>query len=211
MLFAFFLSSTFLSQVSPAAKSESARDIAEKTGRRDAWQVVANGGVFALLAIASVLWPTAIWKIAGAGAIAAATADTWATEAGMSSAAAPRSIVTWKTVPAGTSGGVTTRGLGAGVIGAVFIAVIAFLLSWSAGAMCAAIVGGIGGSLFDSVLGATIQAKRWCPRCKRGTERAVHACGTRTQHSSGIPRFGNDLVNLSATSAGALLGFFCLT
>ena len=72
LLFAFFLSGSLLTQWSGGAG-----------GRRDAGQVLANGGVAAAAAIAGG-WP------AFAGALAAATADTWATEIGAFSTVAPR-------------------------------------------------------------------------------------------------------------------------
>jgi hypothetical protein len=53
--------------------------VVAKGGERDARQVLANGGLFTLAALGSLLAPSPLWEAAGAGAIAAATADTWAT------------------------------------------------------------------------------------------------------------------------------------
>ena len=56
----------------------------------------------------------------------------------------------------------------------------------------------------DSLLGATLQSKRWCEQCKRWTERRVHTCQYRTRHARGVRWMTNDTVNLLATACGAL-------
>ena len=61
---------------------------------RSARQVVANGGIAAVAALLG-RWPEA------AGALAAAAADTWATEIGAFSPTAPRLITSGVPVPAG--------------------------------------------------------------------------------------------------------------
>ncbi|MGH7635032.1 MAG: DUF92 domain-containing protein, partial [Gemmatimonadaceae bacterium] len=65
-------------------------------------------------------------------------------------------------------------------------------------------VGGFVGSLCDSVIGALWQQQRWCPHCESGTERAVHGCGTHTEHLRGIPWLDNDVVNFLCTVIGAI-------
>ena len=166
LLLAFFVSGSLLT---------------EGGGQRTARQVIANGGVAAFAALAGN------W-VAFAGAIAAATADTWASEIGRRSPTLPRLITTGKPVPAGTDGGVTALGTAGGVVGAAFGAGLSLLLSpvsnagvsrpgWFGGIVFAA---GVAGMLFDSLLGATLQRKlRW---------------------------FDNDAVNLAATLTGAGMG-----
>lgn len=205
-LIAFFLSSTFLSKAGAGTKRQRMADIVEKGTARDARQVFANGGPFAAIAIASVIWPGLDWTVPGAGAIAASNSDTWATEIGTLSRRLPRSIATLREVPAGTSGAVTTQGLLGSVAGAAFIALFVSLGGWPAQSASAALIGGILGSIVDSVLGATIQQKRWCSSCNRGTERAVHTCGTTTTQVSGATWMDNDAVNFVSSMAGALLG-----
>ena len=67
----------------------------------------------------------------------------------------------------------------------------------------AAVIGGIVGSVGDSLIGATLQSKRFCDRCRRWTERRVHACGFRTRHARGFYWLSNDLVNVACTFLGA--------
>jgi uncharacterized protein (TIGR00297 family) len=206
MLIAFFISSTLLSKTGENKKRALTEDIVEKGGDRDAWQVLANGGIFAAGALMSVVHPSRLWWAAGAGAIGTAIADTWATEIGTLSDQTPISITSGKSVPAGTSGGITTAGMLGGIAGALGMALLAILLGWNTRIATAAIVGGIAGLLIDSILCATLQERRWCEQCHRGTERAIHGCGTVTVHSGGIHWLSNDVVNLASSIGGALMG-----
>ncbi len=90
VLFAFFLPSTILSRIGKARK----RDLVDvgKQGARDAWQVLANGGIAALALLLS--WRFGAAAAAFAGAFAAASADTWGTEIGTLARGLPRSILT---------------------------------------------------------------------------------------------------------------------
>jgi uncharacterized membrane protein len=82
------------------------------------------------------------------------------------------------------------------------VAVLAVIIGWSVAIAFAAALGGIAGMLMDSVLGATIQDRRWCTVCARSTERRVHSCGNPTRRIRGVPGIGNDLVNFLATLLG---------
>ncbi len=168
------------------------------------WQVLANGGVFTAAALASIVSPAQVWLAIAIGALAAATADTWATEVGTLFGGDPRSIISGKTVPAGTSGGVTLVGTAAAVGGAAFMAILATLVGWSV-PIRVALAAGVAGALADSLAGAMLQERRWCSACRAPTERAVHVCGTRTGRIGGIAGFDNDVVNLLCSFVGALV------
>jgi uncharacterized protein (TIGR00297 family) len=167
LLLAFFVSSSLLTRAAAGG------------GRRNARQVLANGGVAALAALAGN-WT---WF---AGALAAANADTWATEIGSFSPTPPRLITNGTRVPAGTDGGMTLLGTVGGVAGAGLIAGLAGVLPRASGpgstnpgwVVIAVATAGVVGMLLDSLLGATVQGKiRW---------------------------MDNDAVNLAATLAGTL-------
>jgi len=157
LLLGFFVSSSLLSK---------------KTSRNHR-QVIANGGIAALSALLGS------WS-AFAGALAAATADTWATEIGRFSPTPPRLITNGARVPAGTDGGMTLLGTVGGIAGAGLIAGLAVGLGPGGSGLGLAMrvaVAGIIGMLLDSLLGATVQGKvRWVD---------------------------NDVVNLAATLTGA--------
>lgn len=218
LLVAFFVSSTFLSffRAGDPAK-HSAAETFDKGGRRDAAQVVANGGVAALAVLLFYFFPSAFFSGAFVGALAAATADTWATEVGVLSKRRPRLITTGAQVRAGTSGAVTLLGSVAATAGALFIGLVAGLLGrfpegmdFPVGSVVAAVgtalIGGTAGSVADSLLGATIQASYYCPTCDKPTESQVHRCGTPTMLTRGLAWANNDLVNLAATVTGAIVG-----
>lgn len=205
ILLAFFVSSSALSHWRAEVKEARAGAVVEKGGERDAMQVTANGGVFAAGAL---LWLGG-WS-GGAplafGALAGAASDTWATEVGTLARRPPRSIVTWRPVPPGTSGGVSVTGLAAALAAAATLALFARALGWSWPTALGALIGGIAGSTTDSLLGALVQAQRWCDRCNLATERRVHGCGTETRHARGLAWLDNDAVNLASTVAGGVVG-----
>lgn len=190
-------------------KERNTAGIAEKGGERDLIQVLANGGLFGLFAALAVVTGSEFWLVAATGAIAASTADTWATEIGTAASGTARSLRTFRKVQAGTSGAVTVRGTLAAITGSVFIAGISLGLGLPIQNACAAIAGGVGGSLFDSLLGTTIQSQRWCEQCGVVTERMTHTCNTATKHRTGLTWLDNDGVNALASAGGALGGVMC--
>ena len=178
--------------------------VVEKGDERDAGQVIANGGVFAAAALGYVLAPSPVWYAIGAGALAASTADTWATEVGTLAGADPVSIISWQKVPPGTSGGVSLIGTAGGVGGALFISAVSAFANWPV-PFTAVALGGLAGTLVDSLLGATLQARRWCDVCSKSTERLVHSCGTKARHAGGLAGLDNDAVNSVCSGVGALI------
>jgi len=208
LLILYFVSSTVLSRLGRAEKEERTSSVVAKGGQRDAIQVLANGGVFTLAAIATLIHPDVRWMTLGAGSLAAAAADTWATEIGTLYGRRPLSILSGRRIPTGTSGGISVAGTAASVAGALFIAVVASVGTGVADRgrlMVPVFVAGVAGSLIDSLLGATLQSRRWCETCQRETERHVHDCGTSTSHRRGLGLLNNDVVNLVSTIAGGLL------
>jgi uncharacterized protein (TIGR00297 family) len=205
LLIAFFIASTGISRLGRDRKERRGAGVVTKGTERDAAQVVANGGAFAVCALGAALWPAPAWYAAGAGALAAAAADTWATEVGMLVGGTPRSIRSWRPVAPGTSGGITAPGTLAAVAGAAFVAAVAVALGWSGVAAWSAVGGGLVGATVDSAVGATLQARRWCDRCNAPTERALHPCGAPSRAAGGLAWLDNDAVNAVSTVVGALV------
>jgi uncharacterized protein (TIGR00297 family) len=203
LLIAFFLSSTLLSHLGRTTKATRTDAIVAKPGPRDATQVLANGTLFALAALLYSTHASYLSQALGLGALAASTADTWATEIGTLAAHHPRSILTARPVPPGTSGGITLPGTLALLAGATALALLATALGWPQRVAAAAALGGTLGALADSLLGATLQARRHCPTCNAPTERDVHPCGTHTTAAGGLKWLDNDAVNAACTLVGA--------
>ena len=203
LLLAFFISSSALSRIGIDIKRRRTSGIAEKGGERDAVQVLANGGVFAIAALGAVVSPWDGWRALAGGALAAATADTWATEIGTLGGSRPRLITTWRAVPTGTSGAVTGMGTLGMVLGSAFLALCMVAVAWPRHVILPAFAGGIVGAVTDSLAGATVQARRRCASCDALTERVVHSCGTPTVPAGGVSWVSNDAVNALCTAMGA--------
>ncbi len=191
----------------------------EKTGKRDIYQVFANGGIAMIVTMCwhflSSTWPNIelLWYLIFLGAIAAATADTWGTEIGAFSKYEPVSILTRKHVPQGTSGGLTIIGTSGALFGSFLIAIAGkFALSYFAGiemswlAVALISIAGLLGALVDSILGATVQAQYKCPTCKKITERTNHCDNENIPLVGGHKIINNDVVNFANTAIGGLLG-----
>ncbi|MEK8126375.1 DUF92 domain-containing protein [Paenibacillus filicis] len=215
-LIAFFVTSSILSKWKKSKKAEAELGYA-KGGRRDAGQVLANGGIGLLLCAANAIWPHTLWWAAYIGVMATVTADTWATEIGGLSRGKPRSIINGKTVEPGTSGGVTPLGLTASAAGGLFIGAAAWGLSLlipdtlrgseSAMGLLALLVlgilGGLLGSLADSWLGAVFQVMYRCSKCGQEVEKNRH-CDAAAVRIRGFTWMNNDAVNALSSMAGGL-------
>lgn len=216
VLFAFFALSSALSRYRQADKRELA-DKFLKGAQRDVGQVLANGGLGAFIALLYFSYPTSALLAAFLGSIATVNADTWGTEIGVLSGVTPRLITTGRSVPVGTSGGITLLGTAASTLGALFIGVLGYVLLCTEALIGAGnalrlswiipitLISGLLGSLFDSLLGATVQGIFYCARCEAETEKELHGCGLRTSHLRGWRWLDNDVVNFLSSLCGALV------
>lgn len=204
LLVVFFALTSALSAFGATRKHAVTRGVLAKSSERDAVQVLCNGGVFAVAAAGWLVAPSDFWCAAGAGAIATAAADSWATEIGVAFGGGPRSITSGKPLPIGISGGVTAAGTLGGIAGAAVMAGTVLIIGWSVPVAIAAAFAGVLGMIIDSILGATLQVRRVCPACGTGTEQSVHDCGRPTEIARGARWMDNDTVNALATLSGAV-------
>ena len=217
-LLAFFLSSSLLSLVGRRRKA--ALGIEAKGAQRDAIQVLANGGIPALLAIAFAVSPdTRHIALLFLASLAAVNADTWATEIGTLVPGRPRLLSTFRSVPHGTSGAVSLAGTLAALGGAGFLAwsgTLAWpsrssILLWkpdSAELLTVAWAGFLA-AYVDSLLGATVQEQFQCGVCGTTTDKPEH-CGEAAVRTRGLKWFTNDAVNLVTSLSGVLFAWLLM-
>jgi uncharacterized protein (TIGR00297 family) len=181
----------------------------EKGGTRNWPNILANGGVAALLGLGEFLGGGLVFSVLYVGAVSAAASDTVATELGLLNRSPPRLITDPKTpVSPGTSGGVSPMGIVGTLLASTLIGAVAAFLGVAQGIQPAYIVavsvsGGMIGSLMDSFAGATFQRKSHCVVCGKASENLTH-CGEPTRYSSGVRFVDNHVVNVIATVFGAL-------
>ncbi|MBA4384910.1 MAG: DUF92 domain-containing protein [Anaerolinea sp.] len=213
VLITFFISSSALSLFFKKRK-RAAESMYSKGDRRDAAQVLANGGIASLFVILHLFLPYSwIAWVGFCAALAAANADTWATELGVLNPRMPILIVSGKHVEPGTSGAVSLVGTLASTAGAVLIALLAWIIKpagWNGLSgfemILLVTICGLAGSLVDSVLGATVQAIFYCDTCQKETEKhPLHDCGAETHLIRGKKWMDNDWVNLGCTLSGSVL------
>lgn len=212
LLLTFFITSSALSRAFKKRKSNLEEKFS-KGHERDAGQVFGNGGIATFFAALHYFFPNEPWVwVAFAASLAAVNADTWATELGVLNPNPPRMITNLtKVVEKGTSGGISLVGTLASLAGSGLIAFLASLLTgyWSLFLLIS--IAGLAGSLFDSLLGGTVQAMYYCPTDKKETEKhPLHTCGTETVHLRGWTWLDNDIVNFSCGVFGVIVSLLLL-
>ena len=151
-------------------RRKEARGLAEPRQGRQASQIVANLGIAALFAVAG--------RYNGCiSALAEAAADTVSSEIGQAIGGPAHLLTTWRSVPAGTDGGITAIGTIAGLAAAALI--VAIGMSHQPGRSSVMVwLASSAGLFFDSLLGATFERRGW---------------------------IGNDLVNFTSTLIAAVV------
>lgn len=183
-------------------KRKAIAGLAEHRRGRSASQVIANLSVAALCVTpwmdsiisktmgsccTSGIYPAWImWtmRLTCLAALVEATADTVSSEIGQAFGGRPVMLLSLRRVEVGTDGAVTLLGSAAGILAGVMVALVGMWgLRLGVGEACIALVAGVCGLFFDSLLGATLERRGW---------------------------LGNDLVNFASTvfAAGvAVLGY----
>jgi len=203
-ILSFFNFSSLLSKIRKKINPK-VDNIFQKTDQRDHIQVLANGGFPGILILINQLHTSELYYIAYVSAIAAVCSDTWATEIGTLFGSKTFDIIHFNQVEQGISGGVSLIGfIGAG-LGAILIMVSAYpWLNNVNEILIIVFISGFLGSIFDSVLGSTFQAKFNCTVCSKTIENQFH-CGKKTVHTKGIKWLNNDAVNFAASLSGGYI------
>lgn len=127
--------------------------------KRRGGQVLANGGIAALLGLLMALLPQhrPLLFVMMASALSSATADTLSSELGVVYGRKFFNIITWGADTAGLDGVISLEGLLTGLGGSCLIAIVyAMGSAWGPGVLAVVFAGTIG-NLADSVLGATLE------------------------------------------------------
>ncbi len=206
LLGAFFVSSSLWSKFNKHKKEQLA-EILEKGDRRDWLQVVANGAVTSVASLLFYVTGSDTWQMAFIVSLAAANADTWASEIGVLSKRRPIHVFSLKAVEKGTSGAVSLLGFLSSIGGSLLIVTVASILLpvSSLTILLLMIVCGFAGSLIDTIMGALVQVKYKCEQCGIITEKLVH-CGLKTAKVEGIGFINNDMVNLLSILLATFIG-----
>ena len=202
LLALFFVGSNVIGKISKKIRTANKASIGiievEKKGsRRDAMQVMANG---LMAVIAALLWiVSAKYEalIMFGASVAEATAATFAGEIGRLSKKEPVSILTFKPVEPGLSGGVTLLGTISAFLASAMIAICWYL--WFEGVSLASMflvcLLGFTGAVIDSYLGAWAQAIYKDPKTGKLTEHDSKN-GQPLELVRGVRWLDNDMVNL---------------
>ena len=193
----FFILSTLLSKVGM-------KNLRESKSGRNASQVFANGGVGLVLCIFNHFYQMELIYIMFLASIAAANSDTWATEIGKLSRKRPKDIISGRSLNKGESGGITFIGLLGSMSGSFVIAAIGLFLDINISYLIIVFISGFLGSLFDSILGGTLQSRFILMDGKTIKEEK----DTDSYHYSGLASINNNSVNFLCTLSAPI--FFIL-
>ena len=225
-LILFYQSSSSLTKYKGDAKKKLEADFKEG-GQRDFVQVLSCSALATALALV-FLWaegedapvdieghPLRSFLLCSyVGHYACCNGDTWASELGVLSRSPPRLVTApWRTVPAGTNGGMSSVGTLASLAGGIFIGAgfavqgyVAMGFPWQPGFIVLGGLGGLGGSLIDSLMGATVQATFY----DRERKMVVPHSGSKgAEHICGFDIFTGEQVNLlSVALTTVLCGYY---
>lgn len=164
VMMAFFVVGSAVTKLGYRIKA--ARKIAQEKGGARGWRNAwANGGVAALLALVAGAAPPGLRELlvmAYAAAVATAAADTCSSEIGKAYGRRTFLITTLRPVPPGTEGAVSLEGTLGGLAGGLVVASVgAGLGLYSAGMAFYVAIGGLLGSLAESVIGTVAERRGW--------------------------------------------------
>lgn len=182
-------------------------DVHKKHGARTVVQLLANGGAATVAIILYRILKDGAFLYVYVICVIEACADSIASDIGVLSKRPPVSILTFKRVQTGLSGGVSPLGLSASFAGCVFMAMLSLIcVGFSIKNFILTAVIPFFGMILDSVIGASLQVKYKCAKCGKYTERAEH-CGEKTVYSEGIPFLDNSAVNLMTNIITGIIGY----
>ena len=174
--------------------------IHKKGGRRDAVQVLANGGAALAAMLIHAFDSNPVYLAVFTACLAEACSDTWASEIGVLSKSEPVSILTFTKVPKGLSGGVSLLGTCSAMLSSILYGIFAFSCydGINLSLVMVVIFSSFAGVMTDSVLGATLQAHFYDEKEDIITEHSRDREGNALKLVRGLRFMDNDMVNLTS-------------
>ncbi|RFZ84886.1 DUF92 domain-containing protein [Mucilaginibacter terrenus] len=158
ILAVFFVMATVATSWQKRKKAAAIKDTHQE--KRDAYQVVANGGVAAIMGLFNLFVPSLTpYFVIMAAAMASATADTLSSELGTVYGKRFYNVITFKPDERGRDGVISLEGTLIGVAGAAAIAVVFASYGGAAAHAIVIVIAGTAGNLMNSLLGAALERK----------------------------------------------------
>mgnify|MGYP001180253054 FL=1 len=188
----FFIFSSFLSKILKSSFYKI------KGSQRDIIQVYANGGVALILCLVNYFTPNPLILLLFLASVSSAMSDTWGTEFGKLSKSRPVSILTFKSIEHGLSGGITRIGTIGSLLGSCVLGFTIWIITPIPSYLIYGIIlSGFAGSIFDSIIGASHQGKY-----QTNSGEIIEENLENTTIVSGKTWITNNLVNLLNTIVG---------
>ena len=206
VLCSFFIGAVIVDKVKNMVKKQSRVEYERESDCRNYIQVISNGVVAFLSAIAFLITGNNLLIIPFVASLAEAFSDTVASGIG-SFATSVFDPFRWRRCTPGLSGGMSFEGTFASLVAAALISFIAYSLGFSGYGVSEFFIVFISaflGCIIDSLLGSLLQVKYKCASCGCITEREEH-CGINTLKHSGCPYVDNDVVNMISCAFSAIL------
>lgn len=206
VLCSFFGGAIIVDKIKNRIKKEGRSESEDRDDCRNYMQVLANGMVAFIAAIAFAFTKNKIFIVPFVASLAEAFSDTVASGIGVFASKTYDPFKRRK-CDSGLSGGMSLEGTLASLVGACLISFVAYALGFVGYglkeflivALCAFL-----GAIFDSFLGSVIQVKYKCSVCGKITEREEH-CDIATEKYSGVSYIDNDVVNVLSCAFSAIL------
>ena len=206
VLCSFFVGSIIVDKIKKRVKKQSRVVKRENDDCRNYIQVLANGLVSFVSAIAFILTKNSLFIVTFVASLAEAFSDTAASGIGAFSSNTYDPFKRRK-CDNGLSGGMSLEGTFASLVGACLISFIAYFVGFADYGIKEFFIVSISaffGAVFDSFLGSVFQVKYRCQICGCVTEREEH-CGNSTVIHSGYSVIDNDVVNMISCATSAIL------
>ncbi len=174
---------------------------------RSSFQVFCNGLISTIFIALYFITSDFVFLVAGIAALATSMSDTTSSEIGVRYGKKTYNILSFKSVNAGFSGGISATGTIAGIIFLSLFCFVPFGITGDFNLKDYLIIfsSGLFGNVIDSYLGALYQVKYRVTLSSEWSDYPVKSVG---QEVRGYPMITNDVVNLLSTILASLLAVF---